>query len=226
MILLILAAWIGLTLSEKHAERYHISKDDLNNITFYGLMALIIGGRVSFVLQNISAFIKSPLGVFSINPDLFDTPGALAAAVITMLVYGQRKNLRLWNTLDALTPFFATLAVGLGLSHLGAGTAFGKETSLPIGIDLWNATRHPTQIYETLASLLTLILIWRAKPNLRPGILFLLFSALTTFAQIIIQTFRADATLIFNGINLSQVIAWVILAACFVLFELRLKDEK
>ena len=122
MILLVAAAWVGLTLAEKRAERYGISKDELNNITFYGLLAFIIGGRLSFVLQNISTFLKSPSGIISINPDIFDPIGATAVALIFMLVYGQRRNLSLWHTLDALTPFFAILFIGIGLSHLAAGT--------------------------------------------------------------------------------------------------------
>ncbi|MDO9299771.1 MAG: prolipoprotein diacylglyceryl transferase, partial [Anaerolineales bacterium] len=154
MILLLLATWVGLYLAEKRAERYGVSKDDLNNITYYSLIAFVIGGRLSFVLQNIPAFIKSPLGIISINPDIFDPLGALAVAIITAVIYGQRRRLLLWNTLDALTPYFAILAIGIGLSHLAAGTAFGMETDAAWGINLWNATRHPTQIYETLASLL------------------------------------------------------------------------
>jgi prolipoprotein diacylglyceryltransferase len=63
MILLFAAAWIGLSLAEKRAERHGVSKDNLNNITFYALVALVIGGRISFILQNIPDFIKSPLGI-------------------------------------------------------------------------------------------------------------------------------------------------------------------
>jgi phosphatidylglycerol:prolipoprotein diacylglycerol transferase len=225
MILLVIAAWIGLALAEKRAERYNVSKEDLNNITFYGLIALITGGRIFFVLQNFSAFAKSPLGIFSINPDLFDPLGGLAAAGIISFTYGQCRNLKLWSTLDALTPFFSILAIGLGLSYLAAGTFFGRETDLPFGIDLWNATRHPTQIYETLAALLTFGLIWLRKENPTSGFLFLTFTALTAFSQIIIQTFRANVTLIFAGINQAQMAAWIILAACFILFEVRLKER-
>lgn len=160
MILLIIAAWIGLNFAEKRAERHGISKEDLNNVTFYGLIAFIIGGRISFVLQNTPAFLKNLIGIISINPDIFDPFGAAAVAFIVAFIYGQRRKLLFWHTLDALTPFFAIIFIGLGLSHLAAGTAFGKETDLPWGINLWNATRHPTQIYETLASLLTFGLLW------------------------------------------------------------------
>jgi len=225
MILLFIATWIGLTVAEKRTERYGISKDDLNNITYYALIAFIIGGRLSFVLQNIPSFIKSPLGIISINPDIFDPLGALAVAFIVAFIYGQRRGLLLWNTLDALTPYFAILAIGIGLSHLAAGTAFGKETDLAWGIELWNATRHPTQIYETLASLLIFGLVWFQKQNPRPGILFLSYAALTSASALFIHAFRGDSTLIFNGLRQEQIIAWVVLAVCFVLFEHRLQKS-
>jgi phosphatidylglycerol---prolipoprotein diacylglyceryl transferase len=226
MILLIAAAWFGLTLAEKRSERHGVGKDHLNNLTFYGLLAFVIGGRVSFVLQNIAAFVKKPIDVISINPDLFDPLGAVVTALLVMLVYGQRKSLPLWNTLDALTPFFAILAIGLGLSRLASGAGFGKETDLAWGIQQWNAVRHPTQLYETLASLLTFGLVWLLKRNPRPGILFLLFAALTAATQLIVQTFRANSAIILDGIIREQVTAWVVLAVSFILIEARLSSKK
>jgi phosphatidylglycerol---prolipoprotein diacylglyceryl transferase len=225
MILLLLAAWIGLTLAEKRAERHGVGKDDINNLTYYGLIAFIVGGRLSFVLQNLPAFIKSPLGVIAINPDIFDPLGGIAVAVITAVIYGQRRGLKLWNTLDALTSFFAVLSIGIGLSHLAAGTAFGMETDAKWGINLWNATRHPTQVYETAASFLIFGLVWLQKQNPRPGLLFLAYAALTAAAQLVIQAFRGDSALILNGLRQGQVIAWVALAAVFILFEYRLRKS-
>jgi phosphatidylglycerol:prolipoprotein diacylglycerol transferase len=225
MILLVIAAWIGLTLAEKRSERHGISKENINNIIFYGLTSFVIGGRISFILQNFPAFIKSPLGIISINPDIFDPLGAMTAAFIVAFIYGQRRGLLFWNTLDALTPFLAILFVGMGLSHLAAGTAFGKETELPWGINLWSATRHPTQLYETLASLLIFGLLWFKKQDRRSGILFLTFAALTTGSQLFIQAFRGDSTLILNGLRQGQVIAWAILTVVFILIEYRLKEK-
>lgn len=226
MILLVVAAWLGLAISEKRAERHGILKDDLNNISFYGLLAFVIGGRIVYVLQNLSAFTKSPLGIFSINTSLFDVFGGLAIAFIVAFVYGQRKQIQFWNMLDALTPFFAVLAIGMGLSHLAAGTAYGKPTDLPWGINLWNETRHPTQVYETLASLLTLGLLLPIKRTLRPGILFLSFAALTAFSQLVIQAFRGDNTILLNGLRQEQATAWVVLAIIFAVIEARLTSPR
>jgi phosphatidylglycerol:prolipoprotein diacylglycerol transferase len=141
-----------------------------------------------------------------------------------MLIYGQRHHLALWPALDALTPFLAIMAIGLGLSHLAAGTAFGIPTDVPWAVELWNAKRHPTQIYETLASLLTFCLLWFKKPGLQPGLDFLTFVAMTTGWQLLIGGFRSSNTLIFNGLHQDQVAAWAVLAACFILYEFRLKQ--
>jgi phosphatidylglycerol:prolipoprotein diacylglycerol transferase len=226
MILLVIATWIGLSLAEKRAERHGISKDNINNIIFYGLSTFIIGGRISFILQNIPAFLKSPLGMISINPDIFDPIGAVAAAFVVAFIYGQRRSLSFWSSLDALTPFFAILFIGMGLSHLAAGTAFGKETELPWGINLWNATRHPTQLYETLASLLIFGLLWFQKHNSRPGIFFLTFAAMTAASQLFIQAFRGDGIMILNNLQQGQIISWIILAFCFILLESRFRKPK
>jgi phosphatidylglycerol:prolipoprotein diacylglycerol transferase len=212
LILLIGALWLGLYLAEKRVEQHGISKDALNNMVYYSILGYMIGGRVSFVLANLSSFTQSPLSVFSINPDLFDPVGALATAILVGLIYGQRQKLLFWSTLDALTPLFAVLAIGLSLAHLAAGTAFGSPTDLPWGVDLWNATRHPTQIYELIASLLVFGLIWFRKMDFPPGSSFLPFAALTAGTRLFIEAFRGDSTLILGGIRLAQVIAWILLA--------------
>jgi len=210
-ILLLAALWIGLALAEKRVERHGISKDALNNITFYSILGYILGGRILYALANLSAFTPSPLSIFSPNPDLFDPAGALITMILVGFIYGQRQKLPFWGTLDSLTPLFATLASGLALTHLAAGTAFGSPTTLPWGIDLWNASRHPTQIYELIASLVIFSLIWFRKSDSSPGILFLNFAALTAGARLFLEAFRGDSTLIFGGLGLAQVIAWVVL---------------
>jgi phosphatidylglycerol:prolipoprotein diacylglycerol transferase len=219
LILLVAALWIGLALAEKRSERHGVSKEALNNIVYYSLFGYLLGGRVLYAFANLSAFVKSPLSLFSLNLDLFDPLAALGTAFIVGLVYGSRRKLPFWPTLDALTPLFAMLAVGLALSHLAAGTAFGSPTELPWGMDLWNATRHPSQIYELIASLLIFCWVWLRKADTAPGVTFLTFTALIASARLFLEAFRGDSTLIFGGLRLAQVIAWIILAAALFASE-------
>lgn len=225
-ILLVVAAWVGAALAEKGAERHGINKNDLNNLVYYGIIAFVIGGRIAFAMQNIAAFTKSPLDLFSINTDVFDPLGGFAAGIIVALVYGQRRNLLFWPVLDALTPFFAILTTGIGLSRLAAGTAFGLPADIPWGIELWNAARHPTQIYETLASLLIFGLIWFKRNYPGAGMLFLTFTSLTAASQLFIQAFRGDSILILNGLKQEQILAWFALVISFTFFEVRYNTIK
>ena len=219
LIPILAALWLGLALSEKRITRHSISKDALNNLVYYSIIGYIVGGRLLFAVANLSAFTESPLSIFSFNIDLFDPVGAFMTAVIVGFVYGQRQKLPLWSTLDALTPLFATIAVGIALSHLAAGTAFGKPTNLPWGIELWNATRHPTQIYELIAALIIFGLIWFRKTDFPTGSDFLLFAALTAGSRLFLEAFRGDSTLVFGGLRLAQVISWIVLAAILVASE-------
>lgn len=210
----LLGLWFGLSLAEKFAPRRGISPDALYNLAFTGLMAGILGARLGYVLLNPQAFLASPLSLISLNPGLLDPFSGFAAALIAALVYGARKKLGFWNALDALTPFFAVFMIGAALANIASGAAFGLETSLPWGIELWGAKRHPTQFYELTGAMVILLALGpRFKDASAPaGRLFLIFVALTAGARLFFEAFRGDSTLILGGIRAAQVVAWLALA--------------
>lgn len=226
ILLLAAALWIGLALAEKRSDRHGVSKDALNNLVFYSLLGYLLGGRILFALANYSAFADSPLNIFSLNIDLFDSIGGTIVGILSGVIYGRRQNLSLWNTLDALVPIFAFTVIGLHLSHLASGTAFGSPTTLPWGIDLWNAMRHPTQIYELFASLIIFGVIWFRSSAPSPGALFLSFIALTAGARLFLEAFRGDSILIFGGFRLAQITAWAVLTIVFMAGERIWRNSK
>lgn len=226
LILVVAAIWAGLWLAEKRSAKHGINPNDLNNIAFFPLIGYLLGGRILFAFENFSAFAQNPQSLISLNLDLFDPFGGLAMAFIVAIVYGQRQKLPLWPTLDALTPLFAVFALGLGLAHLASGNAFGKETSLPWGMQLWGVVRHPSQIYESSASFLILGLLWFQKTDSRPGIHFLTFTALTSGTRLFLEAFRGDSTLILGGLRMEQVITWIALALSLLLLDKRIRDSR
>ncbi len=140
--------------------------------------------------------------------------GGVGIGLIAAAVYSQRMNMSLWPTLDALTPAFAVFAAALSLSNLASGNAYGAPTKLPWGIDLWEATRHPTQIYETLGAGLILWYLWpgRLKDNLKPGIIVMQFVALSAISRLFFEAFRGDSLVTANNLRVAQIIAWMVLA--------------
>lgn len=221
----LLGLWLGLSLAEKFAPKRGISPDALYNLVFAGLIAGVLGARLGYILQYPNAFLASPLSLISLNPGLLDRFSGFAAALIVSLVYGARQKMELWNALDALTPFFAVLLIGAALANAASGAAFGMETSLPWGIELWGAKRHPTQFYElTGAILILLTLVPRIRDNTQPaGTLFLTFLSLTSGARLFFEAFRADSALILGGIRAAQVVAWLVLSGALWGLMYRLK---
>lgn len=226
LILLLAALWIGLALAEKRAGRHGVPTEALNNIVYYSLFGYILGGRLLYALENFPVFAQSPLSLISINLDLFDPVAGFIVAVMVGSVYGSRQKLPLWSTLDSLTPLAALLGVGLALSHLAAGTAFGSPTELPWGIELWNATRHPTQVYELAAALLIFAVIWFRRESRSAGSDFLSFVALTATARLFLEAFRGDSTLVFGGFRLDQILSWFVLLLALSLYEWLQMSEK
>lgn len=221
---ILLGVWMGLSLAEHLAHHFVVERDQLDNLIFTGLIGGLLGARVAYVLQNFSAFQAAPLSMLALDPSLMDWSSGLLIGGLAGWIYAQRKGMRLWPTLDALTPFFAVTAAALGFSHLASGQAFGAATSLPWAIQLWGAARHPSQAYEILAALIVLALIWPRKTfTPAPGITFLAFAVLTALLRIFLEAFRGDSQLLVGSVRTAQVIGWLVLAAAAALIPGRMK---
>lgn len=219
-LLLLLGLYLGLTLAERHSSVRGMKADHIYNLTFIAFVAGALGARLSFAAQHVDLFKGSPLNLVSLDTTLLDPFGGIALGLIAVLVCGQRKKLSLWPTLDAFTPVLAVFAVSVGLANLASGNAFGAPTSLPWSINLWGATRHPSQVYETLAALVILFVAWVLfRKDLPPGRLFLQFVIYSAGARLFLEAFRGDSVLVFGGIRLAQIVAWAVLALSLWLLE-------
>jgi prolipoprotein diacylglyceryltransferase len=88
---------------------------------------------------------------------------------------------------------------------------------------MWDAVRHPVQLYETAALLGILgVLQWRRTHTSFAGHPFVLFVALYAGSRLFLEAFRADAPLMPNGVRTVQVIALaILLGAVAYLYRLR-----
>jgi prolipoprotein diacylglyceryltransferase len=218
-LLVLISIWLGLSLAGKHARDYSLPSETLNNLVLTMLVAFLLGGRASYVVANLSAFLTSPLDMLSLNISLFDPAGGAMIGLLAGLVAGRRQHLPFWRTLDALTPFLAVLMAGIGTAHLASGAGFGAPTSLPWGVELFGAKRHPSQVYEIAAAVFILSAIGMHKPFELAGKQFLLFTAASAAASLFLQAFRGDGTLTTSGLRLGQIAAWIVLAAALFILD-------
>ena len=213
-LLLLAGVWIATVVIERAAPRFKVSPALVNNMIFYALIAGLLGARLGYVLQYLDAYSGDPLGIVALNPNTLSLPEGLLTGGLVAFVYGQRKGLPLWSTLDAITPGLAVFMLALGLAHLSSGDAFGAPTNVPWAIRLWGADRHPSQIYEVLAAAGILILVLRSQED-RPaaGVHVLSFMALSAGARLILEAFRGDSVLILGSLRQAQLVSLVMLLA-------------
>ena len=214
---ILLGLWLGITLAEKNSPRYGIPSHHIGELVVLSSVAGIVGARLVYVLRYPQVFAESPLSILSINPSLLDPLGGAVCALIAAAVVIQHRQLASPAVLDSLVPFFASSYLGLGFSQLASGAAFGAPTTLPWGIWLWGASRHPTQIYTVVCAALILYFFRPGNTTAAgkaPGLSFLTFAAYTAGSVILIEGFRGNSLLLPGGFRLLQVIAWLVMAAC------------
>jgi prolipoprotein diacylglyceryl transferase len=223
-LLLIGGVWLAILMVERSAPRHGIPAAAVNNMIFYSLIAGIVGARLGYVIRYFDTYRANPLSALALDPNTLSVSFGCLVAFVAALIYGQRKELPLWPTLDALTPGVAVFMLALGFGHLASGDAFGAPTSIPWGIELWGAKRHPSQVYEILGAGLILLIVVRAQQHRWvSGMHALLFIGLSAAMRLFLEAFRGDSVLLFAGIRQAQVASLAILLAALVMIRNRVR---
>ncbi len=224
---IIISLWLGLSLSEKFAQKNGVKPDDIYNLVFSALLSGIIGARLGYIINNMPAFIHTPLGIFSTNLGMMDPFMGFSFGILAIIIYINKKRVPLWSGLDSLVPLLSVICVGISISHIASGEFYGSVTKLPWGINLWGAVRHPSQFYELIFSLIILMIcpfIFKAQNF--PGRLFLIFTAFTASAGIFIDGFHGNSQTLIGGLRMLQIIYWIIVFLVFIILDRRTKKTK
>lgn len=210
-LLLIAGAWLGLELAERTARLHYehtLRPDVIYGLAFAAIFAGALGARLWYVARYIESYLADPRTIISLNANTLNAGGGLLIGFLAALAYGRGRRLPLRPTLDVFAPGLAAFAVALGVAHLASGNAFGAPTELPWALELWDARRHPSQVYEIVAALTTFILIWRLQRNRPfPGFLFLTWLALTSATRVFLEAFRGDSVIVAGSIRQAQLTA-------------------
>jgi phosphatidylglycerol:prolipoprotein diacylglycerol transferase len=209
---LLVGVWIAISLIEREAPRRGLSAATLSNLILLGLVIGIVGARLWYAIRFIDVYLENPLSLFSLNPSTLASGEGILTGLLAAWIYGQRKGLPFWPTLDALAPGLAVFMIALGFSHLSSGDAFGAPSSLPWAIELWGEHRHPSQIYEILFAGWVLFLLWRIRTwETFPGFAFLSWVAMAALSRLFMEAFRGDSVIILGSIRSAQMVSLVVL---------------
>ena len=145
----------------------------LDDLLFYGVLGVILGGRLGYVLfYKASYYLAHPLEIFAVWQGGMSFHGGFLGVLVAIVWLAYKKKLRWLQLTDFIAPL---VPPGLAFGRLGNfinGELWGRPTDMPWAMvfpQVDNLPRHPSQLYEfALEGLLLFALLWLYARKPRP----------------------------------------------------------
>jgi phosphatidylglycerol---prolipoprotein diacylglyceryl transferase len=176
------------------------------------LIGALIGARLWYGLFNLDVYGRNPGLFLALRVSDFAWPGALLGGLLAGYAWCRHNSLDALRLADSAALTLPAVQVIASVGLLLSGEAFGMPTSLPWGVPLFGAVRHPTQMYFALAALGSLLLLWRLSQRPLPlGALWVSYLGLQGLSSLLIEALRADSLVLPGGIRAAQVFGLALL---------------
>lgn len=215
MYLLAFALFLGLgrlRIRQPHIDAAGWKAEHLDDMLFYGVLGVVVGGRLGEVLfYNPAYYLSHPLEIFAVWKGGMSFHGGFLGVMAAMAIWGRRHGRRLMDIMDFIAPL-----VPLGYAAGRIGNFINAElpgrvadATLPWAM-IWpnvdQMPRHPSPIYQALIDgVLLFIVLWlyarKARPRLAVSGVFALGYGCARFFT---EYFRIpDYEVNFAGITIS-----------------------
>jgi phosphatidylglycerol:prolipoprotein diacylglycerol transferase len=231
------------------------NSQDVSDVLFYGMIGVILGGRVGYMLFYASdMLLQNPLSILKIWDGGMSFHGGLLGVIIAMFVFGKRTGRSFWQVSDFVAPM---VPLGLAFGRLGnfiGGELWGRLTDVPWAMIFANSTgfrvgetaaleeawrsgaldhlaRHPSQLYQAGLEGLALfaILMWYSrKPRPRAALSGLFLMGYGVF-RLIVEFFRQPdqhlGFLAMQWLTMGMLLSLPMIAAGFIIMWFARKND-
>ena len=140
---------------------------DVDDLLFYGVLGVIIGGRLGQVIfYDPAYYLAHPLEILAVWKGGMSFHGGFLGVLLAMLLWGRKHGKAFFQVTDFIAPL---IPLGLMAGRIGNfinGELWGRvaEASLPWAMifpQVDNLPRHPSPLYEAAGEgLLLFIILW------------------------------------------------------------------
>ena len=198
--LMYLAAFVQVWLLGKYRARQNIvpgwAPRDVEDLLFYGVLGVIIGGRLGEVLlYHPEHYLSHPLEILAVWKGGMAFHGGFVGVLVAVWWWGKKSG----RTFFAVTDFIAPLVpLGYAFGRIGNfinAELVGRPTEVPWAMifpNVDNVPRHPSQLsHAGLAGLVLFVILWvytsKARPTGSASALFLIGYGV---ARSVVELFR------------------------------------
>jgi len=146
---------------------------DVDDMLFYGVFGVILGGRLGYVLFYKPAYyLAHPLEIFALWQGGMSFHGGFLGVLVALALFARNRHKRWLDVTDFVAPL---IPLGLAAGRLGNfinGELWGRPANVPWAMvfpQVDGQPRHPSQLYELgLEGLLLFALLWLYARRKRP----------------------------------------------------------
>jgi phosphatidylglycerol---prolipoprotein diacylglyceryl transferase len=210
-----------LVLRQIARTHLNISRSQIDDLYFYLVLGLLVGGRLGYVLfYNLPYFIAHPLEVLVLWHGGMSFHGGAIGTFVAGYVVMKRRGVDFFRMADIIIP---TAPIGLFFGRLANfinGELFGRPSNVPWAMifpEGGSTPRHPSQLYEAgLEGAILFVVLWFYKDKKqRDGDVFALFLMLYGAFRFFCEFFREpdiQVGYLFGLITMGQLLSLTMVA--------------
>lgn len=185
----VLAFVLFVVLGRIHVKRrpdLGYSPEALEDIMFFGILGVVLGGRIGYILfYKLSHYLSHPVEIFYVWQGGMSFHGGFLGVLVAMWWWGRKHQRGFFEVTDFIAPLVPTGLMAGRIGNFLNGELPGRITDPAVWpwamwfpqVDATPVARHPSQVYNALGEgvFLFLLLWWFSKKPRHVGMVSAMF---------------------------------------------------